>query len=84
MYLIQMVRLFVAVRCIRLNLESRNKFPLLEMGGGLAHFGCFGWLRVSTIRRRKTSFLCSISLMGSGMVRWYVEERQLKDTTRSG
>lgn len=34
MYLFQMARLFVGVRYIRLNLESRNKFPLLEMGGG--------------------------------------------------
>lgn len=39
-----MIRLFVEVRYIRLNLESRNKFPLLEMGGGVVYVGCLFWV----------------------------------------
>lgn len=39
-----MDRLFVGVRYIRLNLESRNKFPLLEMGGALAYVRRLFWV----------------------------------------
>lgn len=44
MYFCQIARLFVGVRYIRLNLESRNKFPLLEMGGGVAYVGRLFWV----------------------------------------
>lgn len=43
-FLSQMVRLFVEVQYIRLNLEERNKFSLLEIGRGLADVGRLFWV----------------------------------------